>query len=99
MLRTLKTGNDVPYRGDNIQGWNDALAREAEGKTWRDVQDEFVEAGAAFLEEYGDLEVELWSRRFWEARNPTPEWVLRHNAEHYEGHLEEITQRLREWVQ
>lgn len=71
--------------------------REREGRTWNQVRDEFVQAGDEFLEEYGNLEEQLWGQRFWEGQNPTPAWVVQHNLEHYKEHREEIVSKLRGW--
>ena len=97
ILRMLRVGKAVPYRGDNIEKYNEALVKEREGKTWKEVRDEFVKASEGFLEEYGNLEGKLWRQRFWEQRNPTPAWVVEHSVEHYEEHMEEIEKKLREW--
>ncbi len=99
IVRLLRAGKDVPYRGDNIEKWNETFVKEREGRTWNEVRDEFVKAGEAFLKEYSNLEEELWSQRFWEQRNPTPAWVVKHNVEHYEEHMEEIKQKLIKPVQ
>jgi uncharacterized protein (TIGR03083 family) len=96
MLKMLKSAQDVPYRGDDIQGWNEAFVRQREDKSWTEVLDEFVQAGALFVEEYGNLENDLWDRRFWEGKDATPAWVLRHNTKHYEEHWQEIVHQLRE---
>jgi uncharacterized damage-inducible protein DinB len=98
IARLLRTGKDVPFRGDRIQEWNEAFVRERAGRTWNQVRDEFVKAGETFLEEYGSLQEELWSRRFWEGRNPTPAWVVQHSAEHYAEHMDGILGRLRAWT-
>ena len=97
MVSMLKSGKDAPHRGDDVHKWNQTLVLEREGNSWNEAQATLVEAGAAFMDEYADLEQDLWNRRFWEGRNPTPAWVLKHNAEHYEEHLEEILTKLREW--
>lgn len=97
IVRLLRRGEDVPYRGDRIEEWNEALVKEREGRTWSEVRDEFESASQGFLEEYRALEEELWRRRFWEQRTPTPAWVVKHNTEHYEGHLDGIKKKLREW--
>jgi hypothetical protein len=102
-VRRLRIGKDVPYWGDNpiwgenMEKRNEALVKEQKGRIWSEVRDEFVKAGEEFLKEYSSLEGELWSRRFWGQRNPTPAWVLKHNVEHYEEHREEIEKKLREW--
>ena len=103
IARRLRMGQDVPYWGDNpdwgenMEKRNEALVKEREGRPWNEVRDEFVKASEKFLEEYSHLEEKLWSRRFWAQRNPTPAWVVKHNAEHYEEHMEEIERKLREW--
>ena len=97
IVRLLRTGEDIPYRGDNIEKWNEALVKEQEGRSWNEVRDEFVRASEEFLKEYSNLDGELWNQRFWEQRNPTPAWVLKHNTEHYKGHLEGIKEKLTEW--
>jgi hypothetical protein len=103
IARRLRTGGEVPFWGDspswgeNMEKRNEALVKEREGRTWREVQDEFVKAGGEFLGEYGNLEEKLWSRCFWAQRNPTPAWVVEHNAEHYEEHTEAIKRKLKEW--
>jgi hypothetical protein len=97
IVRLLRAGEDVPFRGDRIEGWNEALVKEREGRAWSEVRDEFEREGEGFLEEYRRLEGDLWSRRFWAQRNPTPAWVVEHNTGHYAGHLDEIRQKLREW--
>jgi hypothetical protein len=96
IVRLLKEGQEVPFRGDRIEQWNDAFVKEREDRTWDEVRDEFVQAGQAFLEEYSHLDEELWNRRFWAQRQPTPTWVIKHNTEHYETHLQEIRQKLGE---
>jgi hypothetical protein len=103
IVKRLRMGEDVPYWGDhpywgeNMEKRNEALVKERKGKTWGEVRDEFMKAGEDFLEEYSNLGGELWNRRFWGKRNPTPAWVLKHNVEHYEEHREEIGKKLREW--
>jgi hypothetical protein len=97
IVRLLRIGEDVPYRGDNIEKWNVAFVREREGITCNEVLKEFVRASEEFLEEYSHLEEEPWSQRFWDQRDPTPAWVLKHNTEHYGEPLDEIRKRIREW--
>ena len=103
IVRRLRMGEEVPYWGDHPQ-WgedmekrNTALMKEREGKTWKEIRDEFVKAGEEFLKEYRNLEEGLWDQRFWGQRNATPIWVLKHDVEHYEEHREEIEKKLREW--
>ena len=103
IVRRLTIGKDVPYWGDNPQ-WdenmdkrNEALVKEREGRIWNEVRDEFVKASEKFLEEYSNLDEKLWNQRFWAQRNPTPAWVVKHNAEHYEEHAKELAKKLREW--
>jgi hypothetical protein len=103
IARRLRLGEDVPYWGDNpywgenMEKRNEALVKEREGRSWGEVRDEFMKSSEEFLKEYSNLEGELWSRRFWEKRNPTPAWVVKHNVEHYEEHLAEIEKKLRDW--
>jgi hypothetical protein len=97
IVRLLRNGKDVPYRGDNIEKWNAAMVKEREGRTWNEVRDEFVKASEELLKEYSKLEGESWSRRFWEQRDPTPAWVVKYNAENYQEHLAEIEKKMREW--
>lgn len=100
IVRRLRMGEDVPYWGDhaswgeNIERRNEALVKEREGRTGSEVRKEFVKAGEEFLKEYSNLEGDLWSRRFWRQRDPTPAWVLKHNLDHYEEHREEIEKKL-----
>jgi hypothetical protein len=61
------------------------------------VREEFARAGEEFLKEYSSQEGEFWRRRFWPERNPTPAWVVKYSAEHYEEHREGIKKKLREW--
>jgi hypothetical protein len=98
-VRLLKMGKDVPYRGDHVEKWNAAMVKEREGRTWNEVRDEFLKAGEDFLKEYGNLEGDLWNRRFWEQRKPTPAWVVEYNADHYEGHTAEIKKKLKGWIE
>jgi hypothetical protein len=103
IARRLRTGEEVPFWGDNpswgenMEKRNEGLVKEREGRTREEVQDEFVKAGGEFLGEYSNLEEKLWNRRFWTQRNPTPAWVVKHNVEHYEEHLHEIEKKLKEW--
>jgi hypothetical protein len=103
IVRRLRMGENVPYWGDdpfwgeNMEKRNEGLVKEREGRTWDEVRDEFWRSSGEFLKEYSDLEAELWSRRFWERRNPTPAWVVKHNVQHYEEHREEIEEKLKEW--
>ncbi len=103
ILRQLRLGKDVPYWGDNpiwgenMEKRNRGLVKEREGRTWKEVREEFVRASGEFLEEYRHLAEKLWSRRFWVQRNPTPAWVVKHNIEHYKEHLEEIEGKMRGW--
>jgi uncharacterized damage-inducible protein DinB len=90
MARLLRTGSDVPYRGDEIEQWNAALVKERENRTWSEVRDEFAKSGEQFLNEYSSLEAKLWSHRFWNGRKPTPAWVVKHNTEHYQEHAKGI---------
>jgi hypothetical protein len=69
------------------------LGEEREGRTWNAVRDEFVRESEEFLEEYSNLDGGLWNQRFWEQRNPTPAWVLKHNTEHYREHLDRIRKK------
>ena len=92
-------GEDVPYRGNEVEKWNAAVVKERQARTWNEVRDEFLKAGEDFLEEYGDLEGDLENRRFWEQRKPTPAWVVEYNAEHYEEHTAQIKKKLKEWTQ
>ncbi len=103
IARRLRMGQDVPYWGDdpswgeNMEKRNEALVKEREGRTWNEVREGFMKASGEFLEEYSKLEEKLWNQRFWAKRNPTPAWVVKHNAEHYEEHMEEIEKKLKEW--
>lgn len=97
IVKLLRNGPDVPYRGDNIDGWNEALVKECEGRTWAEVRGEFATASEWFLEEYGNLAEALWTQRFWEQRKPTPAWMVQHNAEHYAKHMSDIEKKQREW--
>lgn len=103
ILRQLRMGEDVPYWGDhpswgeNMEKRNEALVKEREGRTWSEIREEFVKASEEFLKEYSNLGAELWNRRFWGQRNPTPAWVVNHNVGHYEEHRVEIEKKLREW--
>jgi hypothetical protein len=97
IVRLLRNGHDLPYRGDNIDEWNETLVKEREGRTWAEVRDEFATASQEFLEEYGNLAEALWTERFWEQRKPTPTWVVRHNAGHYKKHLGNVDKKQREW--
>jgi len=57
IARQLRMGKDVPYWGDNpywgenMEKRNEALVKEREGRTWKEVRDEFVKASGEFLEE------------------------------------------------
>ncbi len=103
IVRRLRLEEDVPYWGDhpywgeNMEKRNEALVKEREGRTWEEIRDEFVKASEEFLKEYNSLEREIWNRRFWGQRNPTPAWVVKHNLDHYAEHREEIEKKLREW--
>jgi hypothetical protein len=103
IARRLRMGEEVPYWGDNpfwgenMEKRNEGLVKEREGRTWDEVRDEFVKASGEFLKEYSNLEGEVWNRRFWGQRNPTPAWVVKHNVEHYEEHREEIERKVGEW--
>ena len=94
IVKLLMLGTEVPYRGDNIDGWNDAMVKERAGKSWSEVRDEFVKASEEFQKEYGNLDEELWNRRFWEQRAVTPAWVVKHIIEHYKEHGAEIEKAL-----
>jgi hypothetical protein len=98
-VKLLRKGQDLPYRGDHIEKWNISMVKEREGRTWNEVRDEFAKADEGFLKEYGNLEGELWTRRFWEQRKPTPAWVVKYNAEHYDEHMAGIKNKLKEWTQ
>jgi hypothetical protein len=93
-LRLLRKGEDVPFRGDKIEEWNEAFVKEREGKTWREVRDEFAKTGEDLVKEYTNLTEELRNRRFWPERNPTPAWVVEYSAAHSKEHLEEIRGKL-----
>ena len=62
--------------------------------SWSEVRDEFVKASEEFRKEYGNLDEELWNRRFWEQRAVTPAWVVKHIIEHYKEHGAEIEKAL-----
>jgi len=94
IVKLLMLGTEVPYRGDNIDGWNDAMVKERAGKSWSEVRDEFVKASEEFRKEYGNLDEELWNQRFWEQRAVTPAWVVKHIIEHYKEHGAEIEKAL-----
>lgn len=89
IAKLLRAGEEVPYWGD-IDEFNAASVKKQEDRTRDEVNDEFVRAGEAFIEEYGTLEEALWNKRFWKQGNPTPTWVVKINIEHYTEHLEEI---------
>jgi uncharacterized damage-inducible protein DinB len=90
IAKLLRLGKEVPYRGDRIDRWNDEIVKEQAAKSWNEVQAEFVKAGQAFRREYGNLDQELWNRRFWEQRPATPAWVVKHITEHYKEHTADI---------
>ncbi len=96
IVQKLRIGEKSNYWGD-IDKFNEAAVKQRAEMTWDEVYEEWKRASEEFIKEYGDLDEGLWNARFWKQENPTPAWVLKITSEHYEEHVEKITQKIRAW--
>jgi hypothetical protein len=90
-------GKEIPFRGDKIEQWNAIYVNERSSKKWLIILDEFIKTGETFIQSYRNIDAQLWNKPFWLGRQATPDWVVNHNTNHYQSHLNKIHFKLKEW--